>query len=115
MNPVRGGIVASAEDYPWSSAKSHVTGIADPVLSGRRFLVETIRDWKQYLAEAPKQAAGTKLIKSTKTGRPCGEDDFITRVEALLSRRFVNLPPGRPNTRKNKETADLFQKEAAKE
>ena len=51
MNPVRTGIVASAEDYPWSSAKSHVTGIADPVLAGRCFLVETIRDWKQYLAE----------------------------------------------------------------
>jgi putative transposase len=100
MNPVRGGIVASAEDYPWSSAKSHMTGIADSVLSGRCFLVETIRDWKQYLSEAPNQAARTNLIKSTKTGRPCGEKDFVTRVEALLSRRFVTLPPGRPNSRK---------------
>jgi putative transposase len=115
MNPVRAGIVASAEDYPWSSAKSYVTGIADSVLSGRCFLVETIRDWKQYLAEAPNQAARTKLIKSTKTGRPCGEDDFVTRLEALLGRRFVTLPPGSPYTRKNKETACLCQKEAAKE
>lgn len=115
MNPVRTGIVASAEDYPWSSAKSHVTGIADPVLSGRCFLVETIRDWKQYLAEAPNQTAGTKLIKSTKTGRPCGEDGFVTRLETLLCRRFATLPPGRPYTRKNEEAADLFQREAAKE
>jgi len=115
MNPVRAGIVASAEDYPWSSAKSHVTGIADPVLSGGCFLVETIRDWKQYLLEAPNQIAGTKLINSTKTGRPCGEDDFVTRLEALLGRRFTTLPPGRPYTKKNDEAADLFQKEATKE
>ena len=113
MNPVRAGIVASAEDYPWSSAKSHVTGAADSVLSGRCFLVETIRDWKQYLAEAPDQAAGTKLIKSTNTGRPCGEDDFVKRLEAQLGRRFASLPPGRRDTRKNEEgdATDLFQKE----
>jgi len=111
MNPVRAGIVASVEDYPWSSAKSHLTGIADPILSGRCFLVETIRDWKQYLAEAPDQVAGTKLIKSTKTGRPCGEANFVKQLEALLCRRFATLPPGRRYTRKNEEAADLFQKE----
>jgi len=111
MNPVRAGIVASAEDYPWSSAKSHVTGIADPILSGSCFLVETIRDWKQYLAEAPDQTVGTKLIKSTRTGRPCGEDNFVKRLEALLCRTFATLPPGRRYTRKDEEAADLFQKE----
>jgi putative transposase len=103
MNPVRAGIVASAEDYPWSSAKNHVDGIADTVLSGRCFLLETIRDWKQYLAEAPNQTAGKKLIKSTKTGRPCGNDEFVKRLEALLGRRFATLPPGRHYTRKNEE------------
>jgi putative transposase len=100
MNPVRAGIVAAAEDYLWSSAKSHVTGIADPVLSGNCFLAETIGDWKQYLAEASNPAAGTRLIKSTKTGRPCGEDAFVTRLETLLCRRFATLPPGRPFTKK---------------
>jgi putative transposase len=114
MNPVRAGIVASAEDYPWSSAKSHVTGIADPVLSGRCFLVQTIQDWKKYLAEAPNQTAGNKIIKSTKTGRPCGDDDFVTRLEVLLGRRFATLPPGRPFARKNEEAADLFRGKAAK-
>jgi len=115
MNPVRAGIVASAEDYPWSSAKSHVTGIADPVLSGRCFLVETIGDWKQYLAEAPNQEAGRKLVKSTTTGRHCGDDNFVTRLEAILGRRFATLPPGRPFARKKEEEADLFQKETAKQ
>jgi len=108
-NPVRAGIVAAAEDYPWSSAKSHVTGLADPVLSGRCFLVETIPDWKQYLVEATDQAIRTNLIKSTKTGRPCGDENFVTHLETLLKRRFTTLPPGRPHGRKNKAAADLSE------
>lgn len=96
-NPVRAGITAMAADYPWSSAKSHVTGIVDPVLSGRCFLVETIRDWKEYLVEATDQETQTNLIKSTKTGRPCGAEGFVTHLEALLNRRFTTLPRGRPH------------------
>lgn len=34
MNPVCAGLATSAQDYPWSSAKSHVSGGADPVVSG---------------------------------------------------------------------------------
>ena len=92
-----------------------IIGVCPHVLSGHCFLAETIQDWKQYLAEAPNQTAGTKLIKSTKTGRPCGEDDFVTRLEALLGRRFATLPPGRPYAGKNEAAANLFQIEAAKE
>ena len=33
LNPVRAGLVSRAEDYPWSSARSHAFGIADPLLS----------------------------------------------------------------------------------
>jgi putative transposase len=113
MNPVRGGLVSSAEDYPWSSAKGHIEGTADPVLSGRCFLVEGIADWKQFLGEMPEGDSQANLIKATKTGRPCGKDDFVARLEALLSRRFATLPPGRPytGTGKNQETADLFPKD----
>jgi len=53
-------------------------------------------------------------MKSTRTGRPCGEEDFVIRLEALLGRRFAPLAPGRPYARKSKERADLFQ-EAVKE
>ena len=44
MNPVRAGLVSLPEDYPWSSARGHITGEADPVLSGRCFLLETVAD-----------------------------------------------------------------------
>ena len=39
-NPVRAGLVVRAEDYPWSSARSHVTWRADPILADGCFLHE---------------------------------------------------------------------------
>ncbi|TFG91371.1 MAG: transposase [Syntrophobacterales bacterium] len=103
LNPVRAELVANAQDYPWSSAKSHASGIADRVLSGRCFLEETIPNWKEYLFEPRDTEAQTSLIKSTRTGRPCGENDFVTQLENLLGRRFATLPSGRPHAGKHQE------------
>src|SRR3989338_4517275 len=50
-NPVAARLVERPEDYPWSSARSHVTGVDDPVLSPC-FLTTQIRDWSAYLAAA---------------------------------------------------------------
>lgn len=109
MNPVRAGLAVSAQDYPWSSAKSHVSRTADPVSSGNCFLMETVRDWEQYLlAEAP--ALQEDIIKATATGRPCGGEAFVKRMETLLNRSFVPLPSGRPRIKKRaEEEVDLFR------
>ena len=96
LNPVRGGIVASPEEYPWSSAKSHVTGFSDPVLSGRCFLMETMKDWRQYLGEENDPDAQKKVIEATNNGHPCGEDVFVRQMEVVIGRRFIPLPAGRP-------------------
>ena len=44
-NPVRTGIVREAEDDRWSSAKSHIKGEEDILLSGNCFLEEEIEGW----------------------------------------------------------------------
>jgi putative transposase len=112
MNPVRGGLAASAQDYPWSSAKSHVLGTADPLLSSNCFLTETVRDWGEYLAEAPDPAVQEELIRATVTGRPCGAETFVKKMETLLDRSFIPLPSGRPRIKKSTdEVADLFPAE----
>ena len=73
-NPVRGSIVSSAEDYPWSSAKPHIGGSEDAVLSGRCLLTETVADWRQYLGQGPESGMGpdsaeeATIIKATLTG-----------------------------------------------
>jgi putative transposase len=109
MNPVRGGLAASAQDYPWSSAKSHISGTADPVVSGNCFLTETVRDWGEYLADTPDSVVQESIIKATAIGRPCGGEAFIKRIETLLSRSFTPLSSGRPRIKKSVEEAeDLF-------
>jgi putative transposase len=95
-NPVRAGLAPSAEAYPWSSARSHITGQGDPVLSGDCFLVEAIQDWRQFLCEASDEADRESVISATRTGRPCGGDGFVHQLETDLGRRFGALPPGRP-------------------
>jgi putative transposase len=100
-NPLRSGLVSEPGDYPWSSAKVHIAGESDPVLSGRCFLTETVTDWRQYLgtgsdAKGPDTKEETAVIKATLTGRPCGGEDFVKGVEECLGRILTPQPRGRP-------------------
>jgi putative transposase len=91
-NPVRAGMVARAEDYPWSSARAHCGIVSDPLLShsGEESL---IADWKAWLAEDNNHDCDVRIRARTYTGRPCGDDDFVKRMECLVRR---SLTPGKP-------------------
>ena len=93
-NPVRAGLTAQAWEYPWSSAAYHV-GMAqtDPVVDGRgvRDLIGE-RDWEALLRADPPETAF--LRRSTRTGRPCGDDRFVARAEEHTGRRLYRLKPG---------------------
>jgi putative transposase len=96
MNPVRAGLVPVPEAYPWSSAPAHLAGTADPALSGRCFLLETVPDWRSYLENTADADAEKALRKATCSGRPCGQEGFIRKTEAELGRRLRAHPRGRP-------------------
>ena len=96
MNPVRSGLVESPHDYPWSSAKSHVSGVRNYVLSGDCFLTETVADWRQYLGMDQDSEAEAAVVRATNTGRPCGKADFIQQMERHLGRKLTFLSRGRP-------------------
>jgi putative transposase len=98
-NPVRAGIVAMPEDYPWSSARSHVTGEPDPALSDGCFLKSSISDWAAYLASRGEEAVIRRVRDRLKTGRPAGDAEFVRKLEGILGRRLEALPRGRPRKR----------------
>ncbi|MDP3789800.1 MAG: transposase, partial [Candidatus Omnitrophota bacterium] len=54
-NPVRAGLVKRAEDYQWSSAKDHVYGKSNILLSDF-FMLSEIKDWRYYLAKENKDS-----------------------------------------------------------
>lgn len=94
QNPVLAGLVASAADYPWSSAPAHCGRCHDPLLTelpGQEF----IADWAAWLAqEDPVESA---LIRAhTLQGAPCGSDAFRIQLSTQLGRPLILRPRGRP-------------------
>ena len=101
-NPVRALITKQAEEYPWSSARSHTKKISDSFLSDSCYLTDEIKDWSKYLREKEDASLIKEIRKNTKTGRPCGDDKFLLKVEDMIGRRLAPLPWGRPRKQDNK-------------
>lgn len=99
-NPDRARLVKKAELYKWSSARSHVLGEKDEVLSGDCYLEREIKDWSEYLREKDDKEALNSIWKNTRTGRPCGDEAFNRKIEKLTDRKLVALPHGRPRKSK---------------
>jgi len=95
-NPVRSGIVTKAEQYPWSSARAHTAGTTHDLLSTNCYLLSEVKDWKKYLREEEEKKLIHDIRKNTLTGRPCGDEGFIRKLERAFGRRLQALPHGRP-------------------
>ena len=96
LNPVRAGMVARAEDYPWSSAAAHCGLRNDPVLTPGLPMLEAIPDWSAWL-HAPLEGDDSTfqtLRRHTHSGRPCGSAAFVERLEQLIGRRLRPKPRG---------------------
>ena len=76
-NAVRAGLVAQAEDWPWSSAAAHCGGQADSLLSAVE-MPWPVPNWAAYLhAESPEETAAIR--RQTTIDRPCGSQPFVER------------------------------------
>lgn len=95
-NPVRAGLVERAEDYPWSSAESHVKGFNDSVLSYDLPLLREVSDWREYLSEGIEEKAIEDLRKCTHAGRPAICDGFKERFEKILGIDLKKKLVGKP-------------------
>ena len=96
-NPVKAALVAKAEDWPWSSAAAHVAGRGDAVAEGQ-WLAERIAGWvctwREYVLEPDEADLGGAMRQRENTGRPLGDESFVKRVGALLSRDLLPKKPG---------------------
>lgn len=92
-NPIEAGLVARAEDYPWSSARAHVNRLDDPLLS-RHFLLDQVSEWAAFL-QAPDDEIGRTMTLHNSTGRPLGDPAFLERLEHLTGRKLRKQKPGK--------------------
>jgi putative transposase len=80
-NPVRAGLSLRADQYHWSSAASHTTGIdAEHLIDMRRRRMEyTPRRWEQVLRSTVEaEAEAERIREATLRGRPLGGAQFLS-------------------------------------
>jgi REP-associated tyrosine transposase len=99
-NPIRAGLADRPADYPWSSARAHVLGTADPLLALDRPFPGSIDDWNSWLMAGLEHAQMTVLRQNTAAGRPTGPDSFLAEIERRSGRSLA------PRRRGRKPTAD---------
>jgi putative transposase len=99
-NPVRAGIVEKAWDYPWSSARSHVKGKRDPLLSDCP-ATSIIGDWKEYLLQPEMEGILIEIRRRNFNGLPLGQEDFIKKLAIEINVKEEDLKP-KPNGRPKK-------------
>ena len=98
-NPVRAGMVGTAEEYGWSSAGAHLR--EDP-LDGRLELDEWRRHysgewWREALRVGVDEEAWDERIReATRRGNPLGSEAFVERIGRMVGRDLRARPPGRP-------------------
>jgi putative transposase len=98
LNPVRAGLAASAAEWPWSSARAHLSGWDDATVTVGPVL-ERVSDSAVYLDEAEDTHRIEALRRSRSNGRPVGAKDWIAALEAqsnrpLAPRKRGPLPRG---------------------
>jgi putative transposase len=97
-NPVRAGIVETAEEYRWSSAAPRIGVREAPVwLDLDRWREQwTVENWLELgQSHAGGDAIGVELREATLTGYPLGEE-LVNRLEAESGRALHRGRGGRP-------------------
>ena len=93
LNPVRAGLVASAEQYPWSSAAAHVSGKDDELVQVAPLLA-LHAEWRGFLAQPFPTETWEAFRRHERTGRPIGSKAFVADLEERTDRLLHRQRPG---------------------
>jgi len=83
-------------DWDWSSARYHILGEKSilSIIDANKYI--KIDNWEGYLAEPDKYSLIRKIRDNTLTGRPLGNDEFVTRIEKMFHMRLKPMARGTP-------------------
>jgi REP-associated tyrosine transposase len=111
LNPVRAGLVAEAEVWPWSSAAAHCGfTVADEWLAMEEWKQRwDVSSWKDFLAAGETESERMAIRECTHTGRPLGTEEFVHELEEATKRTLAPQKGGRPvKIAKDKQQGELF-------
>jgi len=85
LNPVRAKLASHPGDWPWSSARAHLSGRDDCLVKVAPLLAR-IADWNAFLGGAVPEEELRNLRQHGRTGRPLGDETFLGRLEEWVGR-----------------------------
>jgi len=94
LNPIRARLAKRPQDWPWSSARAHLTGKPDGV-TDIAALGKPVGDWKAFLKSGISDDELNALRSGERTGRPAGDDAFIRTLETSTGRVLMKRKVGR--------------------
>jgi putative transposase len=103
LNPVRAGLAKKAHDWRWSSARAHLEGCKDGLVSLQP-MFNRVDNWQSYLDEENSEENIKNLHQHSRTGRPLGNAKFIGKLEAMLGRKLAAGQRGRPKKNEKVKT-----------
>ena len=93
QNPVKAFMVKYPWDYEYSSAKYRLNLVKEDKLLSNYESIDNIVNYKEFLQETTQ----TKFIEEkTRTGKPCGNEDFYDKIKLLTGIDYKNKKAGRP-------------------
>ena len=95
LNPVRAGLASDAANWPWSSAKAHLSGGDDRLVRVAPMLAMA-PDWRGLLDSAIPEEELQDLREHGRTGHPLGRTTFVDRLEQAAGRVLRPKKSGRP-------------------
>ncbi len=99
LNPVRAGLAARPEDWPWSSVHAQLGHIESDGVTDTAPVAERYPDFAALLAPEDDGEEFRALRRAESIGRPLGDDGFLDRLEALAGRPLKPRKPGpKPKT-----------------
>jgi putative transposase len=108
-NPLRAGMVADLAAYPWSSYGLHGLGRADPLVCQAPVWeglakTESARQayWRKWVHKPITERELTLLRRAVTSGRPFGDESWVTRMAATLTINLAPRPRGRPRKHSRK-------------
>ncbi len=99
-NPVRAKMVRRAVEYPWSSARHHVTGTPDRLVTDSP-IRQMIPAWGPFVQQAA-EAELTTIRRPVGTGRPWGTERRLHALEQQVGRTLRPRQGGWPKGRSRK-------------
>ena len=93
LNPVRAGLCSDPREWRWSSVHAHCDGEDDGLVDVEPML-ERVSDWRVYLSEASPVALIETIRDNVMSGRPAGNEGFVSMAEKRAGRRLRRRKPG---------------------